>query len=352
MSASLTAASPPAAAPTVPARGDRAVRLWLSLVALFVFAMVVVGGATRLTESGLSITEWRPLMGAIPPLSAADWAAEFEKYKAIPQYKLLNAGMTLDAFKAIYWWEWAHRLLGRAIGLVFALPFAVFLVTGRLGRRDIAPLGGLFLLGGLQGGLGWWMVASGLSERTDVAPYRLALHLTLACVILALTLAMAEARRAAPRADLGRRARQGANALIGLVLAQIFLGALVAGNDAGLVYNTWPLMNGVVLPSEAFDLAPWWRNLFENHALVQFLHRGGAYLLFVAVLAHGFHIRARAEGEMARLSGLTLVVLVTAQAGLGIVTLLTQVPLPLALGHQALAAIVLGAAVLHRARLA
>lgn len=333
-------------------RSDRAVRLWLYAVALMVFAMVVVGGATRLTESGLSITEWRPLMGAIPPLSEADWLIAFEKYKAIPQYKLINAGMTLEAFKTIFWWEWAHRLLGRSIGLVFAVPFLWFWATGKLRRGDILPLGGLFVLGGLQGAIGWWMVASGLSERTDVAPYRLAVHLTLACIIFALTLAFAERRGDAAREDLGGRVRAGATALIVLVLVQIFLGALVAGNDAGLVYNTWPLMDGAVLPGEAFDLSPWWRNVFENHALVQFTHRMGAYIVFVAVLVHGFGICASGRGDGARLSALLLVLAVTAQAGLGIATLITQVPLVLALAHQALAVGVLALAVTHRSRLA
>lgn len=344
-------AFPHAAEAAVPA-ADRAVRLWLYAVALFVFAMVVVGGATRLTESGLSITEWRPLMGALPPLSEADWHDAFAKYQQIPQYKLLNAGMTLDAFKAIYWWEWAHRLLGRAIGLVFAVPFVFFLATGRLKRGDVAPLAGLFLLGGLQGGIGWWMVASGLSERTDVAPYRLAVHLTLACVIFALAVAMASARSGRRREAVGAWARRGANALIVLVLAQIFLGALVAGNDAGLVYNTWPLMDGAVLPAEAFDLTPWWRNLFENHALVQFLHRLGAYTVFGVALVHGLRLCAGGRGEAARVSGFVLVLAVTAQAGLGIATLVMQVPLALALSHQALAVGVLAVAVLHRMRVA
>jgi cytochrome c oxidase assembly protein subunit 15 len=333
-------------------RADTAVRVWLFVVAAFVFAMVVVGGATRLTESGLSITEWRPLMGALPPLTDADWADAFAKYREIPQYKILNAGMTLDAFKAIYWWEWAHRLLGRTVGLVFAVPFIAFLVTGRLGRRDILPFGGLFLLGGLQGAIGWWMVASGLAERTDVAPYRLAVHLTLACVIFALALGMAVTRGGRPREDLGARVRFGASLLVVLVLIQIFLGALVAGNDAGLVYNTWPLMDGAFLPGEAFDFSPWWRNFFENHALVQFVHRMGAYTVFLVALAHGFGICASGRGETARVGALVLVLAVTAQAGLGIATLITQVPLPLALAHQALAVGVLSAAVVHRMRLA
>jgi cytochrome c oxidase assembly protein subunit 15 len=336
--------APPAAPP------ERAVRRWLFGIALLVFAMVMVGGATRLTESGLSITEWQPLLGALPPLTDADWQAAFAKYREIPQYRLLNAGMTLGEFKAIYWWEWAHRLLGRLVGVAFAVPFVLFWLKGRLARADLPALAGLFVLGGLQGAIGWWMVASGLSERTSVAPYRLAVHLTLACIILAGALALAA--RPAAREVLGTGARRRAAAIVALVLAQIFLGALVAGNDAGLVYNTWPLMDGRILPAEAFDLVPWWRNLFENHALVQFVHRGGAYVLFVLVVWHGFSVCAAGRCDAVRASALLLVLAVTAQAGLGIATLVTQVPMALALAHQAMAVAVLTLAVVHRGHIA
>lgn len=322
-----------------------AVRAWLVVVAVMVFAMVIVGGATRLTDSGLSITEWKPIVGAIPPLSDAAWAEAFAKYREIPEYKLVNRGMSLAEFKFIFWWEWGHRLLGRLIGLVFFLPFAWFLARGALApalrRRALA----LFVLGGLQGAIGWWMVASGLVDRVDVAPYRLATHLTLAAVIFVLT--VLTALRLRPEtgtvglAPLGTSAWTSAPAaLLALTLAQVFLGGLVAGNDAGLVYNTWPLMGGRFVPSDIGALEPAWRNLFENHATVQFIHRLGGYALLavaatLAVMAHRRHAPAG--------PALAILGLVTLQACVGIATLLLFVPLWLALAHQALAILILAA---------
>lgn len=334
-----------------------AVRAWLFVTALFVLAMVIVGGATRLTDSGLSITEWRPLLGAIPPLTDAAWAEAFALYRQIPEYQIVNKGMSLEAFKFIYWWEWGHRFLGRVIGLVFFVPFVVFLVRRRLDGDLTRRLALLLFLGGLQGAVGWWMVSSGLSERVDVAPYRLAFHLTLACVILALLVYTAvsltdrhgRVAMANPARGRDRSIERGAFVVVGLVLAQIWLGGLVAGNDAGLVYNTWPLMAGGFVPPEWLALDPLWKNFFENHATVQFVHRLGAYVLVAAVLWHAWRVAWRAPGTAgARLAGL-LAALVSAQAVIGIATLLLVVPLTLALLHQGLAAVLLMVAAAHAA---
>ena len=227
----------------------RAIRIWLLLIVVHVFAMVMVGGATRLTGSGLSIVEWKPISGMLPPLSVADWEAEFEKYKAIPQYQQLNRGMSLGEFKSIFWWEWAHRLLGRTIGIVFLLPFLWFLWNGWVGRGLRAGLWTIFGLGALQGAAGWWMVASGLADRVNVSQYRLAFHLTLACIILAATLWVAQQLSSRiVRTGPGPKIRASAIGLVVLVLLQIYLGALVAGLHAGLIYNTWPSIGGGLWP--------------------------------------------------------------------------------------------------------
>jgi cytochrome c oxidase assembly protein subunit 15 len=336
----------------------RAVGVWLWCVAALVFAMVLVGGATRLTESGLSIVEWKPVTGVIPPLSEADWQAEFAKYKTIPQYEQLNRGMSLDAFKAIYWWEWGHRLLGRVIGAAFLLPFLWFLWRRAFNRRTGIALAGIFALGAVQGGVGWWMVASGLTERIRVSHYRLAFHLTLASTIC-VALVWAADRVASTSAPLPagegrgtpRRLRWAAAALLALVILQIYLGALVAGLHAGLIYNTWPEINGSFIPSAAdllFD-QPLWRNLFENHLTVQFEHRMTAYALFALALFHAIDARRQGPGALATGAGF-LGVAVLAQAGLGIMTLLFSVPIQLAVAHQAMALVVLTAAALHAAR--
>jgi cytochrome c oxidase assembly protein subunit 15 len=253
-------------ATSVPELSSRLTRYWLLTVAALVFVMVLVGGATRLTESGLSIVEWRPVSGVLPPLSAAQWQAEFEKYQTIPQYQMLNRGMSLDQFKTIFWWEWAHRLLGRVIGGAFLLPFLWFLWRGHIEPRLRAPLCAIFALGAVQGVGGWWMVASGLAERTSVSQYRLAFHLTLACLIYAALLWAAQRTRPRPALVAAARIRIGAVAFLALVLLQIYLGALVAGLHAGLIYNTWPLIDGRLLPdaAELLRLTPAWRNLFEN----------------------------------------------------------------------------------------
>jgi cytochrome c oxidase assembly protein subunit 15 len=329
----------------------RAIRLWLHAVAALIVATLLVGGATRLTESGLSIVEWKPVTGTLPPLSAAAWQAAFEKYQTIPQFQL-NRGMTLADFKTIFWWEWAHRLLGRLIGAVFLLPFLAFLWKGWVEPGLRGRLWIIFGLGALQGAIGWWMVASGLTERISVSQYRLATHMTLACVILVACVWTTRRLSAGPAIEVPRRIRVSAVALLVLVLAQIYLGALVAGLRAGLVYNTWPLIDGALVPDAArlwFE-QPWWRNLFENALTVQFMHRMAAYALFAFALVHAVDIM-RTTDRVARLFAIKLAVAVALQAALGIVTLLHQAPLALALAHQAMAIVVLTLSVLQAERL-
>jgi heme a synthase len=331
----------------------RAVRLWLASVAALIAIMVLVGGATRLTESGLSIVEWKPVTGALPPFDQAQWEQAFEAYRTIPQYQKLNTGMTLAEFKTIYWWEWSHRLLGRAIGIVYLLPFLYFLWRGAVGGELRRRLWLIFGLGALQGAVGWWMVASGLSERVEVSQYRLATHLVLALLIFAAI--VWTLRRLEQRSPLVVSARLKRTSFVLLVLTfvQLYLGALVAGLRAGLVYNTWPDIDGGFIPSGArlwFD-EPWWRNLFENALTVQFEHRMTAYALLALAAFHAFDAVTSRTGAAAR-GALRLLAAVTLQAVLGILTLLNQVPIALALSHQAVAIAVLMFAVLQAERLA
>ncbi|MFO1130921.1 MAG: COX15/CtaA family protein [Hyphomicrobiales bacterium] len=320
------------------------VRAWLIGVAALIFCMVIVGGATRLTDSGLSITEWKPLLGAIPPMTEAHWLDAFQKYQLIPEYQQINKGMTLDQFKFIYWWEWSHRFLGRVIGLAFFLPFAYFAVTGALNRSTAIRCGVLFILGGLQGALGWYMVASGLVERVDVSQYRLAAHLSLATFIYGAILWVSFGlgrHRHAPAS--GRQ--WWALAIAVLVLLQIAAGGFVAGLDAGFGYNTWPLIDGAVVPKGLFAAEPWWRNMFENALTVQFNHRMLAYVIFLLVAAQAYVARSP--------SSLLLLAAVLGQVALGIWTLLWVVPLWLGLAHQGGALLVFAAAIwnLHRSLL-
>ena len=337
----------PQTARTLEPKRVTGVRVWLYAVAALIVAMIVVGGATRLTESGLSITEWKPVTGTLPPLSQADWQIEFEKYKAIPQYEILNKGMGLESFKQIYWWEWGHRLLGRVIGFAFLLPFLYFAVRGVLKGSLLVKCLGLFVLGGMQGAVGWWMVASGLTERTSVSQYRLAVHLTLACIILAAIVAVARGLTDRRNVPVSPPLRTGAWLIVGLVLLQIFIGGLVAGLDAGMTFNTWPLIDGAFVPGleKLGALSPGWRNLFENLLTVQFMHRMVAYALWLVVLAHA--VQATRRGGWAVTQAWLLFALVSAQAVVGILTLLFVVPLDMALTHQFGAAVVLIAATLH-----
>lgn len=331
--------------------GDRAVAAWLWSVAALVFAMIVVGGATRLTGSGLSITEWKPILGAIPPLNEADWLAAFEKYKLIPQYALVNAGMTLGEFKFIYAWEWSHRLLGRLIGVAFALPFLAFWMMSKLHDGQPVKLLSVFALGGLQGAIGWYMVSSGLADRVDVSQYRLALHLTVAFVLLGTLVWFALDEGAHRSADTYSAAspsiRKVAAVLVGLVLAQVVLGALVAGLKAGLIYNTWPDMNGQVVPSDYWLENRGFLSLFESHAAAQFDHRIGAYVLGFAALYQLWQVlRAPVDLRITR-SAIALAAAVFLQMSIGIATLLAHVPLHLGLLHQGCGALVFMAAVWH-----
>jgi cytochrome c oxidase assembly protein subunit 15 len=328
---------------------DTAIRVWLGCVIALIFAMVVVGGATRLTGSGLSITEWKPILGAIPPLSAADWQEAFDKYRQIPQYQLVNKGMSLDEFQFIYWWEWAHRFLGRFIGVAFAIPFLAFAAAGYI-RRDLAPsLVALFALGALQGFMGWYMVQSGLVDRVSVSQYRLAAHLGLAAIIYAAMIWVALAVGQPARAMKRGWVWLSAGGLLVFSFVQIVLGAFVAGMKAGFAYNTWPLMDGALLPDGLLIMQPWHLNLFENALTVQFNHRIGAYLLLAWALAHAAAIWR--FGHAARFSAALLAGAVTLQAAGGVWTLLAQVPLSLGLVHQAGAFIVLALAVWHLHRL-
>jgi len=312
-----------------------------------ILLMVVIGGITRLTESGLSITEWQPVAGVLPPLNEAQWTAEFAKYKGIPQYRAIHADMTLAQFKYIFFWEYLHRLWGRLIGVVFAVPFAYFLLRGRISRQLAPRLGLLFVLGGLQGALGWYMVESGLSERIEVSQYRLAAHLAAAALIYAAMLWVAldllwPVREAAR--DPGERRLRGG---IGLVLAFVSLtlvaGAFVAGLRAGYIYNTFPLMGDRLIPGEYAALAPWWRNWFENAAAAQFNHRLLAEITVGEVAGLWlFSLRlALAPRARAAMNGLLAIALL--QLALGISTLVLVVPLPLAVAHQAGAMLLLTA---------
>ena len=329
-------------------RNRAAIRAWLYVVALVIFALIIVGGATRLTDSGLSITEWKPIHGVVPPLSAAEWQEEFDLYRQIPQYQQINRGMSLDDFKVIYWWEWAHRFLARGVGVVFAVPLAFFWLTGRLEPFLKPRLLGILALGALQGGIGWWMVASGLSVRTDVSQYRLAMHLTLACVIIAAIIyvarGLAPPRHEAPPA---RSSIPVAGLIVVLTFVQIYLGGLVAGLNAGLTFNTWPLMDGAWIPQGLLVMEPAWRNFFENVMTVQFVHRMGAYTLFAVVVVHAVVSMLEAPGTRHARVALVLCFLVLAQAAIGIVTLLLAVPIGWGLAHQAGGVVVLAMAVVH-----
>jgi heme a synthase len=334
-----------------------------------IFLMVVVGGITRLTLSGLSITEWKPVIGVVPPLSAADWTAEFAKYKAIPEYRAVNFAMTLNEFKNIYFWEYGHRLLGRLIGVVFAAPFVWFLVRRRLPRRMVAPLCGILLLGFAQGALGWYMVESGLADRIEVSQYRLVAHLALALAIYAAILwlalgilsgplptpgtpALAGGRPGAPplagEGRVGVGWRWAADAVLSLVAVTMAAGGFTAGLHAGLTYNTFPLMDGRLVPAGYGLLQPFWRNWFENIAAVQFDHRLLAVATGVVIVLLWAGGQRGTLPRPARAALHALLGVVALQAALGIATLLLAVPIPLAAAHQAGAVLLLTAAIVFR----
>ena len=327
------------------ARG--AIRIWLMVLFALVFVMIAVGGMTRLTDSGLSITEWRPVTGAIPPLSEADWASEFEKYQQIDEFKLQNSWMTLADFKTIYWWEWGHRQLGRVIGLVWALGFLYFLLRRQIPTGWTTRLLILGGLGGLQGAIGWWMVASGVTSgegMLDVASYRLATHLGLAFVILGFIawyiMLLGRSERDLMQARRSKEAKQFslATGLLHASFLQILLGALVAGIDAGRYFVDWPLMQGQFFPPDAFNLEPGWRNFFENPGLVQFMHRMLGYLLLIFGIVVWLRGRKSAHAQTRFAFNAVLAALVL-QIVIGITTVLYAAPVHIALVHQAIAVI-------------
>jgi cytochrome c oxidase assembly protein subunit 15 len=329
----------------------RLVRLWLLIAAGMILLTLIVGGATRLTESGLSITEWKPVTGVLPPLSHADWQAEFQKYQAIPQYRELNEGMSLGQFQVIYFWEWTHRLLARTTGMVFLLRFLFFLWRGDIPKHLQMRLWGIFFGGAALGVVGWWMVSSGLagSNRVNVSQYRLAFHLTLACAIYAAIVWMAVGLIRRRIEALPARVRSTAFALMALLLLQIYLGALVAGSGAGHAYDTWPAIDGAFIPatSSLLHYEPAWRNLFENTLTIQFDHRMLAYAIWLIAIVHALDAW---RSDAGRGTALLLATMVTAQAALGIATLLAGDPLALALTHQVFAILVFTAAIVHAQR--
>jgi heme a synthase len=339
-------------APRAARRGDRAIGLWLLACCAMIFLMVVIGGITRLTESGLSITEWQPVIGVVPPLDKSEWQAEFDRYKAIPQYRAVHPDMTLGAFKFIFFWEYLHRLWGRLIGVVFAVPFLYFLLRGRISRRLAPQLLGLFVLGGLQGALGWYMVESGLEHRIEVSQYRLAAHLVTAVVIYIAILWVALGLLApgvAPQRDARAiRLRRGLSAVIAMVLLTLGAGAFVAGLRAGYIYNTFPLMAGHFAPLEYWQLRPWYLNWFANAASVQFDHRllaESTWLLIAGVWLYAFRLDL---APRPRLLLHVLFAVASLQVALGIATLVLVVPLPIAMAHQANAILLITAAVVAR----
>ena len=327
---------------------------WLWSVAGLVFLMVFLGGATRLTESGLSITEWKPVTGVIPPLGHAAWIDAFDKYEQIPQYQFLFPDITLAHFQSIFLMEWLHRLVGRLLGVALIVPMAVFWVRRKLTIRLKVQMLGLFALGGLQGFVGWWMVSSGLTGRVEVAQERLATHLLLASITFAALVWIASAQKtSAPGERVPAWLRHLATAVVLLVLLQIGLGALVAGLRAGQVYNTWPLMDGhLLLPGSVLGaVSPLWRNLVDNLATVQFQHRMTAYVLFAVTIVQAIATARAVPGTSATRRAIALAVLVATQASIGIVTLVLVVPIWAGLLHQLFAMVVLAMAVVHRQRL-
>jgi cytochrome c oxidase assembly protein subunit 15 len=321
------------------------IALWLLANVALIFIMAIIGAVTRLTESGLSMVQWHVVMDMLPPLNPEAWQHQFSLYQQTPEYLKLNHGMSLEDFKSIYFWEWLHRLWGRMLGLTYAIPFVYFLIRRQIPRWLLPNLVFFLFLGGLQGFVGWYMVKSGLIDEPRVSHYRLALHLGMAFIIFALlwrqALQLLYPKLTAPTPLLPASLKT--HGVIGLVLASITIvwGVFVAGLDAGMIYNEFPLMGGQIVPAEAWHLSPAWLNLFDNHAMVQFTHRALAIVTFITVFAFGWRCRAIAYTPRIRKLGLWLLVAITTQLALGIITLLTQVSLHAAATHQAGALIVL-----------
>jgi cytochrome c oxidase assembly protein subunit 15 len=326
---------------------------WMFTCCVLIFIMVVIGGATRLTNSGLSIVEWKPIHGTIPPLNAAEWEEEFLKYKQYPEYQKINKGMSLEEFKGIFWWEYIHRVWGRIIGMAFLLPLLWFAVVKKVPVRTLLPFVGLFGLVCLQGFMGWFMVQSGLKDNPAVSHYRLTVHLLLALILFSLCywvgLKQASQENTARVSNFLTRYT---GAFCVLLFLTITMGGMVAGSDAGLIYNTFPLMEGHIMPPEAFQMQPWWVNLGENPATKQFVHRMLAYATFFAGLGLVYAVLRRApKADAARRVSLVLFVLLCCQVGLGVATILYHVPVVLGVLHQANAVLVLAAALHLRASL-
>ncbi len=328
----------------LPFDARRSVATWLFVCCALVFAMVVVGGVTRLTHSGLSITEWQPIVGTVPPLSESAWNDAFTRYRATPEYRDVNRGMTLREFKGIFWWEYFHRLLGRGIGVVFLLPYLWFLLRRRIPPGYAKPLAGIFVLGGLQGALGWFMVESGLVSDPRVSQFRLTAHLGLAFLIYAAMLWTGLSLIFTGRADRDlpgvRRARRLAFGVAALVFVMVLSGGFVAGIRAGFAYNTFPLMQGRWVPPQVMLLSPWWKNFFWNMATVQFDHRMIAWLLAFFIPYTWWRVHGSQAPLRARRGADVLVAGLAVQVSLGIATLVNVVPVPLAAMHQAGALVV------------
>mgnify|MGYP000153265842 FL=1 len=318
---------------------QKSIAVWLFVCCAMVFIMVVVGGVTRLTDSGLSIVEWQPVSGTLPPMSQSDWDEFHQKYKETPQYQKINKGMSVDEFKTIFWWEYIHRLLGRLIGLVFFIPFVYFLIRKQIDKPLGIKLSGIFVLGGLQGLMGWYMVMSGLVNDPHVSQYRLTAHLGLAFVIFAAMFWVAtdllyDKNKSPHDPEALRGVRRFSIGLSWLIFIMVLSGGLVAGIRAGLAYNTFPLMNGHFIPPEIFLLEPWWRNFFDNMATVQFDHRLIAWILMFTVPYFWFKARKQQLSDSAKLACNLLLIMLVIQVGLGISTLLLAVPIKLAAAHQ------------------
>ncbi|MEL6088816.1 COX15/CtaA family protein [Bartonella schoenbuchensis] len=325
------------------------IQVWLYAILLLCLAIVLVGGATRLTGSGLSITEWKPIHGVIPPIGVDQWQEEFLKYQQIAQYKLLNRDMTLNAFKVIFWWEWGHRVLGRLVGLVALLGLIWFWITKRIERGILCQLIVVPILIAVQGVIGWWMVASGLgqSNLTSVSQYRLAIHLMAACFVIVFVTYLSRGLTECTEKPATQAVQRFAGWLVFLVLIEIYFGALVAGLHAGKVYNTWPLMDGQIIPDGLLNYDPIWINLFENPLTVQFVHRCFAYFLFIVALVHAFYVRKNIPHSAHARRAFFLCVAIVIQALFGIVTLLNEVPLGWGVLHQGVALVILYFSVVH-----
>ncbi|MCF8475164.1 MAG: COX15/CtaA family protein [Emcibacter sp.] len=324
-------------------RNNRQIANWLFFVCAMIFCMVIVGGVTRLTESGLSIVHWKPISGIIPPIGEEEWAKEFSAYQQYPEYQKVNKGMSLEEFKSIFFWEYSHRLLGRLIGVVFFVPFVIFLLKGKVSAWLKPKLWIMFFLGGLQGALGWWMVKSGLVDRPDVSHYRLTAHLGLAVLIYLYIFWVASGLVTVRCEGTRKRPTVLVAFMVLLIFIQILLGGLVAGMNAGMIFNTWPLMEEQFIPKGLYSMVPWYMNIFENIMTVQFNHRMLAYIITL----FGFFVwlKLRQDSHISvRLSGHFLMITIVGQVTLGIFTLLHVVPISLAAAHQAGAMIVLSAA--------